>query len=149
MEHFTTTQLAERYGRDNSSIVNILKSKGIKTVGEGDHNVKLWGEDADKFLSEYMMNDNIISANKYAKELGIPANEFKVILKSVGIHNFQKVHRSKKVMDAVEQYRKDTSAPVKSLSIDQLKILHPLVTDERCFNINYWPDPMPKCFEDL
>ena len=24
---------------------------------------------------------------------------------------------------------------------------HPLVTDERCLRLNYWPDTVPKCFE--
>lgn len=26
---------------------------------------------------------------------------------------------------------------------------HPLVTDERCFRLNWWPDVTPRCFEDL
>lgn len=24
---------------------------------------------------------------------------------------------------------------------------HPLVTDERCLNLNYWPETVPACFE--
>ena len=24
---------------------------------------------------------------------------------------------------------------------------HPLVTDKRCLNFNYWPDTVPKCFK--
>ena len=24
---------------------------------------------------------------------------------------------------------------------------HPLVTDERCLRLNYWPDTVPKCFK--
>ena len=24
---------------------------------------------------------------------------------------------------------------------------HPLVTDKRCLNLNYWPDPTPECFK--
>lgn len=148
MEYFTTTQLSERYRRDNSTIVNILKSGGIEAVGEGEHNVKLWGENADIYLSKYVVSETATSANKYAKELGVPANEFKVILKSLGIHNFQRVRRSMKVMNAVEQYKKDT-ATVKTLPLEEMKLLHPLVTDERCFQFNYWPDTEPICFKDL
>lgn len=26
---------------------------------------------------------------------------------------------------------------------------HPLVTDKRCLKMNYWPNIVPKCFEDI
>ena len=26
---------------------------------------------------------------------------------------------------------------------------HPLVTDKRCLRMNYWPETVPKCFEEL
>lgn len=26
---------------------------------------------------------------------------------------------------------------------------HPLVTDKRCLKMNYWPNVVPKCFEDI
>ena len=25
---------------------------------------------------------------------------------------------------------------------------HPLVTDKRCFNLNWWPDVVPECFKE-
>lgn len=34
-------------------------------------------------------------------------------------------------------------------SLEELKQIHPLVTDERCFKSSYWPDILPKCFEDI
>ena len=33
-------------------------------------------------------------------------------------------------------------------SLEELRRLHPLVTDDRCFDINWWPDPRPMCFDD-
>lgn len=33
-----------------------------------------------------------------------------------------------------------------SKTLEQLKREHPLVTDERCFNLNWWPDTVPVCF---
>ena len=27
--------------------------------------------------------------------------------------------------------------------------LHPLVTDKRCLNLNWWPDVVPNCFKEL
>lgn len=37
----------------------------------------------------------------------------------------------------------------KASAIEELRKLHPLVTDDRCFLRNWWPDTVPKCFEDL
>lgn len=34
-------------------------------------------------------------------------------------------------------------------SIEELKKLHPLVTDERCFRMSYWPETLPNCFKNL
>lgn len=31
--------------------------------------------------------------------------------------------------------------------IKEMKKLHPLVTDEKCFENNYWPDPVPDMFK--
>ena len=36
-----------------------------------------------------------------------------------------------------------------SLTIEQLKELHPLVTDERCFRLTWFPETVPKGFEDV
>ena len=32
--------------------------------------------------------------------------------------------------------------------VEELKKAHPLVRDERLFNLNYWPDVVPVCFEE-
>lgn len=37
----------------------------------------------------------------------------------------------------------------KSLSIDELKKLHPLVKDVRCFSFSWWPDDMPVQFKNM
>lgn len=34
-------------------------------------------------------------------------------------------------------------------SLEELKQMHPLVKDERCFKLSWWPSTMPKCFEDI
>lgn len=39
--------------------------------------------------------------------------------------------------------------PTVKYTIEELKQMHPLVTDDRCFKLSYWPEVMPKCFEDL
>lgn len=32
--------------------------------------------------------------------------------------------------------------------IKELKKQYPLVTDERCFKLNWWPDTVPSCFQE-
>lgn len=34
-------------------------------------------------------------------------------------------------------------------SLEELKEMHPLVKDDRCFKLSWWPNIVPKCFEDL
>lgn len=39
--------------------------------------------------------------------------------------------------------------PTVKYTLEELKQMHPLVTDERCFKMSFWPETLPKCFEDL
>lgn len=146
MESISTTYLANKYNRANASITHILHDNGIEPIGQGDHNGLLWSPDAEdiirKAVEEY---DRQVNAKQYAKELNISYDSMKEILKQFGIKDTHKMYRSKKI----EEYVKKMNKEQPKMTIQQLKILHPLVTDERCFNINYWPDPLPKCFEDL
>lgn len=44
-------------------------------------------------------------------------------------------------MEKCEAHKKE------NVDIELLKKEHPLVTDERCFNINWWPDTTPLVFQ--
>lgn len=37
----------------------------------------------------------------------------------------------------------------KELTDEEAETLHPLVTDKRCLNLNWWPDVVPECFKEL
>lgn len=146
MEYISTTQLAEKYNRTNASITHILHDNGIEPIGLGDHNGLLWSPDAEdvirKTVEEY---DRQVNAKQYAEELKVPYDTMKEILKQFGIKDTHKMYRSKKIEEYVKKMKKEQP----KMTIEQLKILHPLVTDERCFNINYWPATEPVCFKDL
>ena len=34
-------------------------------------------------------------------------------------------------------------------ALEEAETLHPLVTDKRCLNLNWWPDVVPECFKEL
>ena len=67
------------------------------------------------------------------------------ILKQFDIKDTHRMYRNKQIEEYIKRMKKEQP----KMTLQQLKILHPLVTDERCFNINYWPEVEPKCFEDL
>ena len=51
----------------------------------------------------------------------------------------------------VEQIAKATdrnkAAAKKEQELERQKKKHPLVKDERCFNLMWFPDPLPECFK--
>lgn len=53
--------------------------------------------------------------------------------------------RNKERQDAISRMK----VVKPELTLDEMKKLHPLVTEERFLNLNYWPDITPKCFVDL
>lgn len=40
-------------------------------------------------------------------------------------------------------------AAQKSLTVEEMRKLHPLVTDDRFFKESYFPETVPDCFEDM
>ena len=43
-----------------------------------------------------------------------------------------------------EQKKAETTA-----ALEEAETLHPLVTDKRCLNLNWWPDVVPECLKEL
>ena len=43
-----------------------------------------------------------------------------------------------------QQKKTETTA-----AIEEAAALHPLVTDKRCLNLNWWPDVIPECFKEI
>lgn len=60
---------------------------------------------------------------------------------------FAKLNHEKE-MNARRKFEIETEEERKMLnSYERLKKEHPLVTDVRCFNLNWWPDIIPDCFK--
>lgn len=149
MEYYTTTQLGKMFNRTNPDIVNILKKANVICKGESNKNVKLWGEDAIEALQKHIKNNPIITPAIYAMEFDITEDEVKEILLNLGINYDKKLKRSKVVEEAIRKHKKESKQDKRKIPLNILKKLHPLVTDERCFNFSYFPDSEPNCFKDL
>lgn len=51
-------------------------------------------------------------------------------------------------MNARRKFEAETEEEMELLGkYDKLKKEHPLVTDVRCFNLNWWPDIVPDCYK--
>lgn len=65
---------------------------------------------------------------------------YKAVKDFIENHIQKKAEFEKKKQELDEQREK---------SLEELKREHPLVTDERCFNLNWWPDTVPVCFKEV
>ena len=146
METVTTTYLAEKYNRSNATITHILHAKGIEHVDIGNHNCLIWDSSVDEIIKETIESeDRQVNAKQYAAELKVSYEWFKEVLKHFGIKDSHRMYRNKQIEEYVIRQKKEQP----KMTLSQLKILHPLVTDDRCFNINWWPTTEPVCFKDL
>ena len=106
----------------------------------------MWGPEADDIVRQTIEEETRqVNAKQYAEELKVPYEWFKEVLKQFGIQDTHRMFRSKKIEEYVMKQKKETP----KLTLEQLRILHPLVKDDRCFNINWWPETEPICFKDL
>lgn len=64
--------------------------------------------------------------------------------------NYFKALREKQQKQAEKRKKiTENEPPEENKSIEELKRLHPLVTDERCFKLNWWPEVIPNNLIDF
>ena len=90
---------------------------------------------------EYLRSKKLFLED-YAKLLDIDLKTFKEILYSLKINATVQTTRSPEIDNAVAEYKKQ-------LQLQDNTKEHPLVTDSRCLRLSWWPNIVPKCFEDL
>lgn len=56
---------------------------------------------------------------------------------------------TQRIIDFANKHKSAAKIKKEIVLTDEEKEAHPLVTDERCLRLNWWPDTVPKCFEDL
>ena len=146
MENFiTTTELSKKYGRVSSTVISFLKKKGYepKDIVINSHHQWIWPIEAYKEFDNIKSEDEFILLDDYAKELGIEKKTLIYFLRKHGRNGVTYTTLSKKIEDDIKSYFSKKPEPVLN------KADHPLVKDDRFFDINYWPETVPKCFEDL
>ena len=141
----TTTELQKRVGHTNATIIKKLESNGFKPelVYVEHHICKAWAPDAVEWYKNYCEEESKKSLLiiDYAKELNVSVDVFKSAMRNLGLFAEYRTNRNEALEEEVKRLiREDKTAMYES---------HPLVTDKRCFRLSWWPNTVPKCFEDL
>lgn len=147
---YTSRELAELSGYSLSRISGLLKAMGYSPVDIIDKNQNVWDESA---LEGLLKKKNEVKMEK-ATNIGYFAAIFNVsnqtireILTAMNIEPLY-VDPAKKL----EFYDKSVNKILKeyfNTDKDESEDEHPLVTDKRCLRLSWFPDVLPKCFEDL
>ena len=145
-EYISTTELAKKYGHTPATIISYLESKGYQStdVMIGCHHCKGWTPEAEECLrihSEKLRSTKLTFA-EYVAVLNTDMNTFLQALQDLHITAINQTNRNPELDIRVREIMKENQ-----INVDKSE--HPLVTDENCFRLSYWPDIVPKCFEDL
>lgn len=151
---YKSTELAKLTGFDVSKISNYLRNNGFIPVDVAENNQNVWEEECLDFLMkkkhEMSIKDTILLTSLSAA-FNIKCDTIRNIFKSKRIEPVE-VTMNNITGNKIERYPSEA----KKILIEYLDTLkidkpddHPLVIDQRCLRLNWWPKIMPKCFEDL
>lgn len=146
MEYTSTTELAKRYGHTPSTVIAYLERRGFKStdIVINSHHMKGWTPEAVECFErhEKSLRSTKLTFTEYVAVLNTDMNTFLQALQDLHITAQNSTNRNPEIDIRVREIMKENQ-----INVDKSE--HPLVTDERCFKLSYWPDTVPKCFEDL
>lgn len=142
---YTTKDLVKESGYVNSTIVNIMERSGIKPVKTGYNGLKYWPEEALEIVLRHKETKNTIALSTLSQLYDM---SFESIRKALSAEGIEPTYSTKKNVFYPYKSKYVLKDYAKTYGFDNEKE-HPLVKDKRMLNINYWPNVVPKCFEDL
>lgn len=151
---YKSTELAKLTGFDVSKISYYLRNNGFIPVDVAENNQNVWDEECLDFLMKKKRAMNIkdtILLTSLSAAFNMECDTIRNIFKSKRIEPVE-VTMNNITGNKIERYPSEA----KKILIEYLDTLkidkpddHPLVIDQRCLRLNWWPKIMPKCFEDL
>ena len=151
---YTTTELSKITGFTLSKISSLLHRMGFTPVGIAGKNQNVWDEEClDALLKKRRQKEleSTIHLGSLATAFHMGITEMRELLESKGIKPVAVEHKAL-TGNVIERYPIEVREVIIK-HFDDLKVdkadEHPLVTDKRCLKLNWWPDIIPKCFEDL
>lgn len=144
---YTTTELVELTKHTAGMIIKTLEDAGYKHVDTGHHGVKIRNDECLDFLKNRIVKQKeFVSINSLASKNNVSNDVIRQILCK---NNIKPAYYEKGYIEYYEHSADDfvTQYFIKSRTANEE--LHPLVKDKRCLNLYWFPDIIPKCFEDL
>ena len=165
--YYPIIEIAKKLGLSQTTITSRLKKYNIPTIYQeirlkgyiwvSDSNYKKLKDYLDQEKNKYTSCSDI--ADKYSvnlrrvQKLAVKLNLPYVIKnQSTKQHLFTSINAKKLETELVKSLKIVATAKKKSaeeLYYDKMFKLHPLVKDKKFFNVNYFPDPTPWCFQDM
>lgn len=93
-----------------------------------------------------MAGCGVYSVRNIAMRLGI---EYEVRPTSNSRAAYYSYLDTQKIIEVVKRYKPVEKVKKELVVSDEMEEDHPLVIDKRCLKLSWWPDVVPKCFEDL
>ncbi len=173
--NYTTSDIAELLDLTQYTVKKHIKKLNLENTGffiqtEKNINVLYYPESTFLQLKNKVEEDRATEENNYttrqlAELLGISSScvsniairynipKKVLISKKARVAYFSKesLEKFRNILDEMQDKRakweqKRTEA---TASLEEAETLHPLVTDRRCLNLNWWPDVVPECFKEL
>ena len=173
--NYTTSDIAELLDLTQYTIKKHIKRMNLENTGffvqaERNINILYYPESTYLIIKNKVEEDRATEKNNYttkqlAELLGISSScvsniavryniPKKVLLAEkarVAYFSKESLEQFRNILDEMqdkrakwEQKRTETTAV-----LEEAEALHPLVTDKRCLDFNYWPDVVPDCFKEL
>ncbi len=147
--NYSTSDLVAKTGYSNSTIIKVLTNFGLEPVSIENHGLKMWEEKSLQILLDYknrIIEETTLDISYLARKFNTNNQTIREILHQNNIKPLYFKERSQEVYPM-------ESREVLKLHFDAMKLddesQHPLITDKRCLRLGWFPDTVPKCFEDL
>ena len=173
--NYTTSDIAELLDLSQYTVIRHLKRLNLENTGffiqtERNTNVLYYPESTYLQIKNKVEEDRATEENNYttkqlAELLGtssscisniairynIPKKVLIAEKARVAYFSKESLEKFRNILDEMQDKRakweqKRTEA---TAALEEAETLHPLVTDKRCLNLNWWPDVVPECFKEL
>ena len=173
--NYTTSDMAVLLDLTQYTVKRHLKRLNLENTGffiqtERNTNILYYPESTYLQIKNKVEGDRATEANNYttkqlAELLGtssscisniairynIPKKVLIAEKARVAYFSKESLEKFRNILDEMQDKRakweqKKTEA---TAALEEEEALHPLVTNKRCLNLNWWPDVVPECFKEL
>ena len=173
--NYTTNDIAELLDLSQYTVKKHIKKLNLENTGffiqsEKNINILYYPESTYLQIKNKVEEDRATEENNYttkqlAKLLGtssscisniairynIPKKVLIAEKARVAYFSKESLEKFRNILDEMQDKRAkwEQKKVEATAALEEAETLHPLVTDKRCLNLNWWPDVVPECFKEL